>query len=144
MGAMDRQRADFSRASGAPSRPLRDVRVLLVEDELLFGWGLQTALYDAGCAAVRLVTTTGDALKELALWRPDAAVLDMRLRDGSLSLPVADRLDDQGVAFLFVSAHPPDAVSPRHRQRDFISKPCSVDAVVEALARSLPELPERH
>jgi DNA-binding NtrC family response regulator len=135
------QRAESSRIGAVRSNPLKGVRILLVEDELLFGWGLQTALYDAGCNAVRLVSTTGDAFKELALWQPDGAILDMRLRDGNLSLPVADLLADRAVAFLFVSGHPRDTVTARHRHRTFIEKPCTVDTVVEALARTLSEAP---
>lgn len=143
MGAMDRrQRMESPGYGGLRQKPLKDTRILLVEDELLFGWGLQTALYEAGCNAVRLVTTIQDALKELSLWRPDAAVLDMRLRDGNLSLPVADVLDDHDIAFLFVSGHPPDVVTPRHRQREFIGKPCSVDSVVAALVQIVEGAPK--
>jgi CheY-like chemotaxis protein len=122
-----------------PATPtLKGTRILLVEDELVLGWPLEEALYAAGCEAVRLVTVLEEALKELHYWRPDAAILDLRLRDGKLALPIADALDARNVPYLFLTAHSRQLLPERHRARLFLSKPCSPEMVIRELAQIVP------
>jgi len=127
----------FMTQGSAAARNLKGRRVLVVEDEVLLAWDLERRLYAAGCAAVRCVAVAVDALHELKFWRPDAAVLDIMMRDGRTSLPVADALDELHVPFIFVSGHSRQDLPDRHRERPFMAKPCPATAVADALGNLL-------
>ena len=129
----------FMTPQSTPGPHLKGTRVLVVEDEVLLAWELERRLYAAGCAAVRCVAVAADALHELRFWRPDAAVLDIMMRDGLPSVPVADALDDLHVPFIFVSAHTRRELPDRHRERPFLAKPCPASVVVETLGRMMLE-----
>jgi hypothetical protein len=66
-------------------------------------------------------------------------VLDIMMRDGLSSVPVADALDDLGVPFIFVSAHGRRELPDRHRERPFLAKPCTASLVVETLGKVASE-----
>jgi CheY-like chemotaxis protein len=114
-------------------------RVLVVEDEFILAWEIERELYAAGCASVKLVTLATEALRELRYWRPDVVLLDLRLRDGLSSLPIADTLDDRKVPFVILTGQTPDAVSERHRSRPFLHKPCPTEIVLKTLRRALED-----
>ena len=135
MGLPQRADPSFTTQASAPARNLKGKRVLVVEDEVLLAWELERKLYAAGCTAVRCVAVAADALHELKFWRPDAAVLDIMMRDGRTSLPVADALDEQQVPFIFVSGHSRQELPDRHRDRPFMAKPCPATVVVDALGK---------
>ncbi|WP_178133172.1 response regulator [Vineibacter terrae] len=112
-------------------------RVLVVEDEFILAWDVERELYAAGCASVKLVTLVPEALQELQYWRPDVVLLDLRLRDGRSSMPIADTLDERAIPFVILTGQSPDAVSERHRDRPFLLKPCPTDTVVATLRQAL-------
>lgn len=112
-------------------------RILVVEDEFILAWELERELYAAGCASVKLVTLVEEALRELRFWRPDGVLLDLRMRDGLSSMPVADALDDHGVPFVIVTGQNPDAVSDRHRDRPFLHKPCPTAIILTTLQQTM-------
>lgn len=78
-------------------------RVLLVEDEFVIALDFQIMLYRFGCEVLGPVGSVAEALVILRHERPDAAVLDVNLRDG-LVVPVAERLTGMGVPFVLVTA----------------------------------------
>jgi len=129
----------FMTPESVMARSLKGRRVLVVEDEVLLAWELERRLYAAGCAAVRCVAVAADALHELKFWRPDAAVLDIMMRDGRTSMPVADALDELGVPFIFVSGHGRQELPDRHRERPFMAKPCPAIVVADALGKLVPD-----
>ena len=112
-------------------------RILVVEDEFILAWELERELYAAGCASVKLVTLVEEALRELRFWQPDGVLLDLRMRDGLSSLPVADVLDERGVPFVIVTGQAPDVVSDRHRDRPFLNKPCPTATILATLRQSM-------
>ena len=63
---------------------------------------LQMLLYRLGCEVVGPVGSVAEALVILRRERPDAALLDLHLRDGNV-LPVAERLGVLGVPYLLVT-----------------------------------------
>ncbi|WP_178130483.1 response regulator [Reyranella sp. CPCC 100927] len=129
-------------ARTSPSRDANRLvgsRILVVEDEFILAWELERELYAAGCASVRLVTLVEEALRELRFWQPDGVLLDLRMRDGLSSLPVADVLHDLGVPFVIVTGQNPDAVSERHRARPFLHKPCPTATILATLSRIMDE-----
>src|SRR5687767_6668596 len=89
--------------------------VLLVEDEALIAIDLQDEFQDAGFRVAGPFTTCSDALAWLATNRPDVAVLDAVLRDGSC-VSIANELGRRAVPFLVYSGHRADCefLTERH------------------------------
>jgi two-component SAPR family response regulator len=93
-----------SRRGAAPGGPeILGRRVLVVEDEFVIALDLQLALYRLGCEVLGPVASVAESLVLLRHERPDAAVLDINLRDG-LVTPVAEQLIVMGVPFVLVTA----------------------------------------
>jgi len=109
---------------------------LIVEDDVILGWALERALYDAGFGAVKIAASVGEALKHLRYAHPDVVLLDLPLRDGQRSLPIADALDDAEIPFVFLTGYR-EMVSQRHRRRPYLTKPASAEEVLEALTSAM-------
>lgn len=115
---------------------LEGKRVLVVEDEMLLALDLETGLRDAGCvvlgpvgnlrSALRLVEREADAI--------DAAILDVNL-SGERVFPVAERLRDAGVPFLFATAYSAsDDLYPRRiMDAPRLTKPYTIAQAVSEL-----------
>ncbi len=97
----------------------RRCNLLLVEDQLDLAALMEQALEDAGDQVTHAYSVF-DALGLLDNQRFDGAVLDVELRDGVV-FPVADRLTELGIPFLFVSAVYDQLVPQRHRRAAFVA-----------------------
>ena len=111
------------------SRPV----VLIVEDEPFTAMDLADCFEEAGFDVNGPHATAGAALAAIGARRPDRAVLDLSLLDGS-SLPVARALTRAGVPFAVLSGHARD----RRFHADlpdvpWIAKPAAPAQVIEAL-----------
>ncbi len=89
-----------------PSKPQDGAAdlILVVEDELVVALDLAATLRDGGFQVLGPVTTVPAALQLLAQQRPDAAVLDVNLRN-DLVTPVAHAQRAMHVPFVVVSAY---------------------------------------
>jgi len=112
-------------------------RLLIVEDELMVAWGLVDTVHELGwkvCATVR----TQDAAVESALQlKPDAILMDYRLRDGGDGLAAARRIREAAdVPIIFCTAYVaglrPEVLSVARAH--LISKPVRSSSLREALA----------
>lgn len=63
---------------------------------------------------------------------PDVAVLDIQLR-GGLVYPVADRLQELGVPYLFATACEPKEIPERYRRAPRCEKPIRLSSIIEAI-----------
>lgn len=92
--------------AGSPPAPPRGPAslVLVVEDEILIALDLAATLEEAGYRVLGPAPTVAMALSLLGQQRPDAAVLDMSLRDGMVT-PVAWLLRRMEVPFVVASAY---------------------------------------
>ena len=88
-----------------PAGDQRKPVVLLVEDEALIASFLTRALAQAGCEVLGPFAHPDAALRALdkATTTVDCAILDGRLAGGQTSLPVAQRLHDTAIPFLFLT-----------------------------------------
>lgn len=111
----------------------RRCNLLLVEDQLDLAALMEQALEDAGDQVTHAYSVF-DALGLLDNQRFDGAVLDVELRDGVV-FPVADRLTELGIPFLFVSAVYDQLVPQRHRRAPFVAKPFHVGELQETVRR---------
>ena len=92
-----------------PSRVLAGKRVLIVEDELLVALMIEDVLADLGCEVVGPFGSVAQALPAAGSEPIDLAVLDVNL-GGEMVYPVAERLGERDIPFLFVSGYGGDAI----------------------------------
>jgi response regulator of citrate/malate metabolism len=89
------------------------LRILIVEDDLQLATTLKYLVEDN--PRYRVVATADDAEGAIAAAEehdPDLVLLDLHLAHGSTGFPVAVRLNDLGVACLFVSGKAPRFAMP--------------------------------
>lgn len=116
---------------------LNGQRVLVVEDDWFIASYVTEALEQAGAAIVGPVASASDALKRLDEEPPPhAATLNVRLLDGD-SLPVAQRLAELDVPFLFLSAQTAMSLPPEMAARPRLEKPFAAWQVIEAVGGML-------
>lgn len=108
--------------------------ILLVEDEPLIAMMLEDVLDSLGHTVAGTCETAASGLDLVAQGNIDAAILDLNLRDGEQSIPVADALADRGIPFLFATGGHGDSIPERHRGRPTLAKPFTMEAVEDALA----------
>ena len=110
--------------------------MLLVEDSLIIALDAEDILKRLGAQHVPTAGTVDAALQNIEAAQPTLAVLDINLGDRN-SYPVADRLLERGIPFLFASGYGEQAQLPEaHAGRMVVQKPFTL----ENLARALREL----
>jgi response regulator RpfG family c-di-GMP phosphodiesterase len=90
---------------GERPQPLKDLRVLVVEDEVLIALDIQAILRDAGAEIVGPYATLPAALEAAESEALSAAILDIRLSDRTTEA-VAARLAARDIPFLFYTGQP--------------------------------------
>ncbi len=117
---------------------VRDKRLLVVEDEFLILLDIQSILEAAGAALVVTASRIVEALA--ALDRPekfDAAVLDLKL-DRDSAAPVAERLTEMKVPFVFLTGAPTEAeLAIRFGSAPIIGKPFDRATLLKALSQAM-------
>lgn len=107
-------------------------RILIVEDEYFIASDLKRAFQQGGAIVVGPV---GDLTNGLALAEEgelDAAVLDVNL-EGATSYPIADRLADQAVPYMFLTGYDGWALPEPYCNAPRIAKPFTVNLVLARL-----------
>ena len=109
-------------------------QILIVEDEPLIAMMLEDflELLDKGVAGS--VDTVADALTRIEQGGVDGAILDVNLRGGEKSTPVAEALAAKNIPFVFATGGGDDGVDARFRDRPRLQKPFTMDGVAQALA----------
>lgn len=107
---------------------------MMLEDELL-SLGLSIV---ANCGSV------SDAVKAIDDKSPDAAILDVNL-GGEFVYPVADRLLERGIPFVFVTGYGRESVDSRYQFVHILEKPVGRQVLENVFAQALAapvELPK--
>lgn len=108
-------------------------RILIVEDEPLIAMMLEDFLD----ALDRQVAGTADnvaaALELIGQGGCDAAILDVNLRAGEQSWPIADKLAEAGIPFIIATGGGGDSIAPHHRGCPVLTKPFTLSSVEKAL-----------
>lgn len=121
--------------------------ILIVEDEVMIAWMLETLLEDAGFDAIAIASDGDSALAQAARLRPALLISDINLGAGIDGVEVATRIaGGSGVPVLFVSAYADDAARARIAQgvpravllRKPIDQSAFLAAVFSALAAPEP------
>jgi CheY-like chemotaxis protein len=120
------------------SSPLRDRRILVVEDEYLIAMTLSEHLEEVGSIVVGPVSSVEKAIKAIeSNQQIDAAVVDVNL-GGAMAFPVADALLARNIPFIFTSGYEGDALRERYPQIKNCLKPYLFPEMERALANALP------
>ena len=109
-------------------------RILVVEDEPLIAMMLEDFLDMLGHQLVGTADSVDGALAAIDAGTLDAAILDINLRGGETSWPVADVLAGRGIPFVLATGGTGDAMAGQYRDRPILTKPFTMDGVKQALA----------
>lgn len=107
-------------------------RILIVEDNALVALDLEDILTKAGYFVLGPATTVKEALNMIAELHPDAATLDGKLGENSVS-EIAAALTAEGVPFVFVSGYGPESMPEAFRHIPLVPKPYTPDSIIEAV-----------
>jgi two-component system, response regulator PdtaR len=134
-------RAD-GEAGGAPAAPtlgdLRHAKVLLVEDDFIVAYDMQTMLEEQGANVIGPASSLSEARELLAGSCPNVAVLDVNL-NGELVFPLAEELQSRGVPYVFATAYADDdrLYPPSVKQAPRLAKPVLPAVLIAQVARLL-------
>jgi CheY-like chemotaxis protein len=106
--------------------------ILVVEDEPLISMMLEDFLDALGYRLACSADGVADALACVEKGGFDAALLDVNLRDGETSWPVADALSACGRPFVLATGGGSDDVPDRYTDVPVLNKPYTLDGVREA------------
>ena len=121
-------------ASGARSSNLRGMRILLVEDSWQLGMALKSLLRSFEAEVDGPVATTADAEHLISAHVPDAAVVDINLRQGERSYGLIDKLIGRGVPVIVTSGYSDLPMVPA--KAHILEKPISEEKLI-AILRSV-------
>jgi DNA-binding response OmpR family regulator len=110
--------------------------VLVVEDDALVAFDLESVLEAAGYTVVGPVGLLDEAVTMASEELFDAALLDIHLR-GEVVYPVADILMDRGIPFMFLSGYGEGDLPSRFHDRPLYRKPYSAQLLLARLGASL-------
>lgn len=111
--------------------------VLIVEDEPLIAMMLEDFLDSLGHRVVGTCDTLDCAMERVGEGGFDVAIIDVQLKDGLNSWPVADRLADEGKPFILATGGHVEPPPERHAEAPVLSKPYTIDAIEPALERAM-------
>lgn len=109
--------------------------VLMVEDEAYLAMALEDLLTDAGyhvLGAARL----SEALEIADHEQVDGALLDINLQ-GEAVYPLASRLRERGIPFVFASAYSERNIPQAFRDCEIVRKPYTYQSIIEAVESML-------
>lgn len=107
--------------------------ILIVEDEPLIAMMLEDFIEILGKSLVGSADSVATAMTLIERGGIDAAILDINLRGGETSAPVAAALAVAGIPFVFASGGTADSVPAGFGDRPSLAKPFTIDAVRQAL-----------
>jgi len=134
------------RSEGSPASAPEVVRaeafklsgsVLLVEDSMIIAMDAEEMLLSLGANSVQVGNDVQEALRLLDLEVPTFALLDVNLGDET-SFPIADRLRDAGVLYVFATGYGEEGdFPPEHCDAVVLKKPYTSAGIADAAAKAV-------
>jgi len=118
------------------AQPVAGLKILVVEDEAIVSFLLEDMLIELGCAEIWLAGSVAQALALLRDKAPDLALLDVSLA-GELAYPVAERLVQLQIPFVFATGYGRKGIASEWQSRLVIQKPFDQETLVLALAEAI-------
>lgn len=109
------------------------LKVLVVEDESLVALDIEAMLEEMGCTVVASVPRLVKALDLASRLDFDLAVLDINLA-GEVVYPLAFRLAERGIPFLFSTGYSTADLPTELRDRPILRKPVMLASLKRAVA----------
>ncbi|HYK51744.1 MAG TPA: hypothetical protein VEU94_18635 [Terriglobales bacterium] len=122
--------------AGSPN--LKGIRILLVEDSWQLGMALKSLLRSFDADVDGPVATTKDAENLISQHVPDAAIIDVNLRQGERSYGLIDHLVGRGVPVVVTSGYSDLPLVPA--KAHILEKPISEERLI-AILRSVTNRP---
>ena len=110
-------------------------KILIVEDEPLIAMMLEDFLDMLDKQPAGTADTVATALDQVNAGGVDAVILDVHLRGGETSWPVAEALAEKGIPFVLATGGSGEMIEPAFRDRPILAKPFTLDGVEAALAK---------
>ncbi|MBB3559016.1 CheY-like chemotaxis protein [Rhizobium sp. BK512] len=107
-------------------------RVLVVEDEFLLAEETRRELVKLGAVVIGPTPRVDDALFLIEDEQIDAAILDVFLSD-AMVFPVAERLEELGIPFVFATAYDPSIIPERFGGYILCDKPIELENIAQGL-----------
>ena len=115
---------------------LDNLNILVVEDQALIAMDIEETLKSLGVREVRASSTASDALKLLAGFMPDAAVLDFNLGPET-SEAVANDLRARGIPFVFATGYGDTVMIPaKFAKTPIVRKPVSATSLAAKIQQA--------
>ena len=114
------------------SAELFELRIMVVEDDLVQAMFLKDILTDAGAETVGPFRSTADAMGTLKDDRIDVAIIDFAL-DSDTSVELQVRLEQLNIPYVVVTGYPRVLIR-RGTEQTIIGKPVSPEHLVGVLA----------
>lgn len=117
---------------------LSNRRILIVEDEYAIAFTLREELKDVGATVLGPIGNFSDAMDYVADENNeiDGAILDVNLR-GTMAFPIADRLIERDVPFLFSSGYDSGVIPDRFQGIHRCWKPVIQPEISNAISQVL-------
>lgn len=117
-------------------KPLKGLRILVVEDSPVVGPFTADVLGELGCEVVGPAPKMAVARNLVGSERMDAAIMDIHIR-GERVFTLCDALSEKGVPFVLTSGYADWELPDRWRHAPRLQKPYTIDQVEDALAALL-------
>lgn len=122
----------------SPARALGALKVLIVEDESIIAWALESLVEDLGHEVVAVAASGEAAIAAAAQHHPELIVMDINLGRGLDGIDAAERIQAGGaVAVIFVSAYGDEGTRARINDQvpgaPLLTKPVSAKAIQRAV-----------
>ncbi len=127
-------------ADNGTRRSLADMRLLVVEDELLVSMLIQEILGELGATVAGPYARLSDGLAAAKAERFDGAILDLNLA-GESADPLADLLLARGVPFVFITGYQRESIDRRYANVPVLQKPIDAAALESVLLTLLGSEP---
>ncbi len=120
---------------GSTGSDFHGLKVLVAEDEAVIALDLEVMLREFGCVVLPATPSVAGALALLEAERPDVALVDTTLADGS-AVPLAKALAAAGIPFAVVTGHGADQLGdPALCAAPYLGKPYGSQDLCAMLAR---------
>jgi len=116
------------------AKAVGDKSVLLVEDEPLIAYEIESLLRDNGYRVIGMVASLDEAIAAAEGAAADMALLDVNLEGRSIA-PVADILRRRGIPYAFVTGYGRNDLPAALGEATLLTKPISSDALLSVVRR---------
>ncbi len=111
-------------------------KVLIVEDEFIISMDIEDMLISLGYTPKNKVLTGKSAIEKINSFKPDMALLDIRLKDNISGFDVANVCKEKKIPFAFITASTNETTlkkAEKMKPVDIISKPITYNKLKKVM-----------